>query len=68
MDEVKNLIVGTNNNQPVYLHQIAEVEDGPEVSQRYVSFGYGVAQADKKANMPDDYSTVTDFGSQEKRS
>ena len=59
VDEVKNLIVGTNNNQPVYLHQIAEVEDGPEVPQRYVSFGYGVAQADKKANMPDDYSAVT---------
>lgn len=59
VDEVKNLIVGTNNNQPVYLHQIAEVEDGPEVPQRYVSFGYGVAQAEKKANMPDDYSAVT---------
>lgn len=59
VDEVKNLIVGTNNNQPVYLHQIAEVEDGPEVPQRYVSFGYGVVQADKKANMPDDYSAVT---------
>ncbi len=59
VDEVKNLIVGTNDSQPVYLYQIANVEDGPEVPQRYVSFGYGAALSDKKANMPDDYSAVT---------
>ena len=59
VDEVRNLIVGTNDNQAVYLHQIAEVEDGPEVPQRYVSFGYGAALSDMKANMPDDYSAVT---------
>ncbi len=57
--EVKNLIVGTNDNQPVYLYQIAEVEDGPEVPKQYVSFGYGAASGDKKAGMPDDYSAVT---------
>lgn len=59
VDEVKNLIVGTNENQPVYLYQIAEVEDGPEVPKQYVSFGYGAASGDKKAGMPDDYSAVT---------
>lgn len=59
VDEVKNLIVGTNDNQPVYLYQIAEVEDGPEVPKEYVSFGYGAASGDKKAGMPDDYSAVT---------
>lgn len=59
VDEVKNLIVGTNDNQPVYLYQIAEVEDGPEVPKQYVSFGYGTASGDKKAGMPDDYSAVT---------
>ena len=59
VDEVKNLIVGTNDNQPVYLYQIAEVEDGPEVPKQYVSFGYGAASGDKKADMPDDYSAVT---------
>lgn len=59
VDEVKNLIVGTNDNQPVYLYQIAEVEDGPEVPKQYVSFGYGAASVDKKAGMPDDYSAVT---------
>lgn len=59
VEEVKNLIVGTNDNQPVYLYQIAEVEDGPEVPKQYVSFGYGAASGDKKAGMPDDYSAVT---------
>ncbi len=59
VEEVKNLIVGTNGNQPVYLHQIAAVEDGAEVPKQYVSFGYGTASEDKKANMPDDYSAVT---------
>lgn len=59
VDDVKNLIVGTNDNQPVYLYQIAEVEDGPEVPKQYVSFGYGAASGDKKASMPDDYSAVT---------
>lgn len=59
VDEVKNLIIGTNDNQPVYLYQIAEVEDGPEVPKQYVSFGYGAASGDKKAGMPDDYSAVT---------
>ncbi|MBD8389302.1 efflux RND transporter permease subunit [Dysgonomonas sp. BGC7] len=59
VDEVKNLIVGTNTNQPVYLYQIAEIEDGPETAQRYVSFGYGANSVDKRAAMPDDYSAVT---------
>ena len=59
VEEVKNLIVGTSNNQPVYLYQIADVEDGPEVPKQYVSFGYGAASKEKKNTMPDDYSAVT---------
>ncbi|MDH6304010.1 multidrug efflux pump subunit AcrB [Parabacteroides sp. PF5-5] len=59
VEEVRNLIVGTNDNQPVYLYQIAEIEDGPEVPKQYVSFGYGAASKDKKGAMPDDYSAVT---------
>ncbi len=57
-DDVKNLIVGTKDNQPIYLYQIAEVEDGPELPKHYVSFGYGAASANK-TNMPDDYAAVT---------
>ncbi|WP_352423402.1 efflux RND transporter permease subunit [Proteiniphilum sp.] len=59
VEEVRNLIVGTNDNQPVYLYQIAEVEDGAEIPKQYVSFGYGIASDSKKTDMPDDYSAVT---------
>ncbi|MDH6534310.1 efflux RND transporter permease subunit [Parabacteroides sp. 52] len=59
VEEVRSLIVGTNDNQPVYLYQIAEVEDGPELPKQYVSFGYGAAAKAKKDAMPDDYSAVT---------
>lgn len=59
VEEVRHLIVGTKDNQPIYLYQIAEIEDGPEVPKEYVSFGYGAATMEKKTNMPDDYSAVT---------
>lgn len=57
-DEIKNLIIGTNSDHPVYLYQIADVEDGPETPRQYVSFSYGVA-AKEKSQMPDDYSAIT---------
>lgn len=56
--EVENLIVGINQGQPVYLHQIARVSDGPEVATNYVSFGYGAA-TEAKANYPSEYPAVT---------
>ena len=58
-DEVKNMIVGISDNQPVYLHQIADVTDGPETPKQYVSFSYGAANAKEKVRMPDDYSAIT---------
>lgn len=57
-DEVKNLIVGTNNGQPVYLYQIADVEDGAEEPSQYVSFSHGAADK-ARASQPDDYAAVT---------
>lgn len=42
-EDVANLIVGTNNQQPVFLHQVATVTDGPETPSQYVLFGYGKA-------------------------
>ena len=42
-DDVKNLVVGTSKNMPVYLKQLATIEDGPESPVNYVSFGYGNA-------------------------
>ncbi len=38
-DDVANLVVGVNENMPVYLRQIAKVEEGPGTQVQYVSYG-----------------------------
>ncbi|WP_029036687.1 efflux RND transporter permease subunit [Salinimicrobium xinjiangense] len=55
--DVENLIVGVNNGQPVYLKQIATVQDGPEISDSYVNFGFG--QAINASEYPGEYPAVT---------
>jgi len=42
-EDVENLVVGVNNNLPVYLKQVASIQDGPQTPKNYVSFGYGKA-------------------------
>ena len=39
--DVENLVVGVQQNQPLYLKQVAKIIDGPEVPQNYVSLGFG---------------------------
>ncbi len=56
--DVENLIVGVQNNQPVYLKQIASVQDGPEIPKEYVAFGYGQA-ADASESVAGEYPAVT---------
>src|SRR3712207_4999315 len=58
VEEVKNTIVGVTDGHPVYLHQIASVEDGPEVPRNYVSFGFGSANPELRAKHPSDYAAV----------
>ncbi len=58
-DDIKNTIVGMNNGQPVYLYQVAAIEDGAETPNKYVAFGYGAANAEKHKNNPDTYEAVT---------
>lgn len=59
VEEIKNTIVGVNDGQPVYLYQVATVEDGPETPRTYVSFGYGAASPEAHASHPDEYAAVT---------
>jgi multidrug efflux pump subunit AcrB len=40
-DEVGNLIIGTNQGLPVYLKQVATIEDGAEQPSQYVFYGNG---------------------------
>jgi len=58
-DELANLVVGTQGQSPVYLKQVAEVIDGPEIPSEYVSFGYGFGDADQLQNLPADYQAVS---------
>jgi multidrug efflux pump subunit AcrB len=57
-EDVENLIVGSNQGQPVFLHQVASVLDGPEEPVNYVSHGFGGA-SDLKATHPAEYPAVT---------
>lgn len=58
VEDVAGIVVGINNQMPVYLHQIAEVVDGPSVARDYVSFGYGKSN-DAFADNPSEYAAVT---------
>lgn len=58
-DDVANLVVGINQQQPVYLKQVAKVEDGPETANQYVLFGYGKADTAKANLYRSNYAAVT---------
>jgi multidrug efflux pump subunit AcrB len=56
-EDVENLVVGVNANMPVYLKQVASVQDGPSTPRSYVSFGYGKANENSKNKS--EYPAVT---------
>lgn len=58
-DDVANLVVGVNENQPVYLRQIAKVEEGPETPSQYVSFGLGNESLKEGKQNTTDHPAVT---------
>ncbi|MEW6212488.1 MAG: efflux RND transporter permease subunit, partial [Acidobacteriota bacterium] len=43
-EEVGNVVVGVFNDRPVYLRDVARIEDGPEEPADYVMFGAGRAR------------------------
>ncbi|MBR8534128.1 efflux RND transporter permease subunit [Carboxylicivirga sediminis] len=57
-DEVANVVVGIYQNSPVYLHQVAHVEDGAALPSSYVAFGYGQASESKQVYQSE-YPAVT---------
>jgi multidrug efflux pump subunit AcrB len=57
-EDVENLVVGVYNDMPVYLKQVATIQDGPETPSSYVSFGYGKAN-DKFTANSGEYNAVT---------
>ncbi len=45
--EVRNLLVGVHGGRPVYLRDVATVEDGPEEIQAYTRLGFGPGERDR---------------------
>jgi len=43
VEDMENLVIGVNQDLPVYLKQVASIEDGASTPKSYVSFGYGQA-------------------------
>lgn len=58
-EDVGNLVVGVNQQHPVYLRQIARVEEGPETPSQYVLFGYGKADTALAGKFLSSYPAVT---------
>lgn len=58
-EDVESLVVGTNKNRPVYLKQVATVEDGPQEPTQFVNFGYGNADPEKRKKYNSEYPAVT---------
>lgn len=56
--DVENLVVGVQQNKPIYLKQIAKILDGPEIPKNYVSLGFGNA-SDKNQTYKSEYPAVT---------
>ena len=57
-EDVENLVVGTSQNMPVYLKQVAKISDGASAPVNYVSFGYGNATQNGK-KFKSEYPAVT---------
>lgn len=57
-DDVENLVIGVNQQIPVYLKQVATINDGPGTPKSYVSFGFGKGNEEFSKN-PSEYAAVT---------
>ena len=57
-EDVANLVIGVYKGSPIYLKQVAEVIDGPEISSQYVNFGYGKIN-EAKSLAKGEYPAVT---------
>lgn len=58
-EEVGALIIGSNNGQPVYLSQVASIEEGAEKPSHYVFYGYGQHDPVESQKYKSDYPAVT---------
>ncbi len=58
-DEVANLVVGLFNGKPVYLRDVAEIEEGPDQAEQYVWMATGPEAATKQISASGSFPAVT---------
>lgn len=58
-DEVKNLVVGVNAGEPIYLRDVANVKRGSDQAEQYAWFGTGPAISTKGINASGEFPAVT---------
>lgn len=58
-NEVKQLVVGVSGGKPVYLQDVAEVQDGADQPSNYVWLGTSAAAADKGISAKGEFTAVT---------
>ncbi len=58
-DEVRNLMVGVWEGRPVYLRDVADVEDGPDEPRAYSRIGFGPGDAGAGGESGREYAAVT---------
>jgi len=57
--EVRQLVVGVSDGKPVFLRDIAEVQDGADQPDKYVWMGTGPAAQDKQIKVNGEFTAVT---------
>jgi len=57
--EVRQLVVGVASGKPVYLQDVAEVQDGADQPSNYVWLGAAAASADKNISAKGEFTAVT---------
>ena len=57
--DVKELVVGVRDGRPIFITDVARVDDGPDQPERYVWFGAGPAGADKGLTASGEHPAVT---------
>jgi multidrug efflux pump subunit AcrB len=58
-DEVRQLVIGVSDGKPVFLRDVADVQDGADQPGSYVWMGTGPAAADKQIKAKGEFTAVT---------
>lgn len=58
-DDLGGLVIGTSNQAPIYLRQVAQILDGPDQPSEYVSFGYGAGHTEKSQSLDRSFPAVS---------